>query len=220
MIEVSFYLLSFMALAMLSVLFRNYSSKQKATAFLSLAGWIAYLALLDHFNILRSFDFPPRIPVLVVIPAIATIIILVNRKSLLEALTVNPLYLPIALQSFRILVELLIYATYQKGIFPQRATFEGLNFDIVVGISSLLVARAVHKGVISTQGILLWNIASLSILSVTAYSFISTYYFTDFLSAGGSNQFVELPYLLLASVLLPVAVFLHAFSIKQALRKA
>lgn len=132
-----------------------------------------------------------------------------------SAFTNNPPYLPIALQSFRIFVELLIYATYLKGIFPQRATFEGLNFDILVGISALFVSAAAYKGIIKNRAMLIWNLVSLCILFVTVYSFISTYYFTDFASSGSAYQFVEMPYLLLASVLLPVAIFLYAFSIKQ-----
>ncbi|MDW3192982.1 MAG: hypothetical protein R8G66_11480 [Cytophagales bacterium] len=220
MVEVSFYLLSVTALAMLFVLFRSYPSSKKLTILLVMIGWIAYLVLLDRSDVLKNFDMPPRIPVLVVFPALIAMVILVNRNVLQEALKRSPLYIPILLQSFRILVELLIYATYQKGIFPQRATFEGLNFDILVGISALFMGIAIHKRLVEARGILIWNIASLTILSVTVYSFISTYYFTDFLSIGGRYQFVEFPYLLLASVLLPVALFLHVFSLKQVIGKS
>lgn len=216
MVEISFYLLSILAVAMLFLLFRSYPLKNVA---LSLGGgvaiWISYLILLHQIGILRDFALPPKVPLLVVIPAILVIILLVNRNFVKGALQSTPLHIPIALQSFRILVELLIYATYLQGIFPKRATFEGLNFDILVGISAIFISFAVFKGLIKNTGILIWNLVSLCILLLTVYSFISSYYFSDFENSGLGYQFVEFPYLLLASVLLPIAIFLHAFSIKQ-----
>ncbi len=218
MVEVSFYLLSFVATAMLLLLFRGYPPG-KVVIWLSfgMAMWLMYLLALDQLGALRSFDMPPRIPLLVVFPAITIILIAVNRKFMRQALENTPLYLPIALQSFRILVELLIYATYQQGTFPQRATFEGLNFDILVGISAILASVAIARNLLKRQGILIWNIASMSILSLTVYSFISTYYFTDFGTSAIGFDFVQFPYLLLASVLLPIAIFLHVFSLRQIL---
>lgn len=218
MVEISFYLLSFVAVAMLWLLFRSYPSSKVALSICGgLAIWISYLILLNQTGILRDFDLPPKVPVLVVLPAILLIILLVNKKFMKHAFQNTPTHVPVALQSFRIFVELLIYATYLKGIFPQKATFEGMNFDVLVGISSIFISFAVAKGAIKNTGILIWNVASICILLLTVYSFISTYYFSDFVASGLGYQFVELPYLLLASVLLPVAIFLHVFSIQQVL---
>lgn len=217
MVEISFYLLSCIAVAMLLLLFRSYPSGKITIGVLGLVLWIVYLIILEQSGVLKDFGLPPRIPLLVVIPAIALIILLVNHKFMKGALENTPLYIPIALQSFRIFVELLIYATYLNGIFPQRATFAGLNYGILVGISAIFIATAAYKGVIKARGIVIWNLASLCILSVTVYAFISIYYFTDFAASGQGYKFVEFPYLLLTSVLLPIAIFLHAFSIKQVL---
>lgn len=218
MVEISFYVLSFVAVAMLSLLFRSYTVKKVALSLCGgLAIWIFYLSLLNQTGILRDFELPPKVPVLVILPAILLIIWLVNSNFMKEALLSTAPHVPIALQSFRIFVELLIYATYLKGIFPQKATFEGMNFDILVGISSLFISYAVFKGVIKIPGILIWNLISLGILLITVYSFVSTYYFSEFVNSGLGYKFVEFPYVLLAAVLLPVAIFLHAFSIKQVL---
>jgi hypothetical protein len=58
---------------------------------------------------------------------------------------------------------------------------------------------------------------SLLVLALTVYSFVSTYYFTDYVTLTGKMEFVQFPYLLLASVLLPIAIFLHVFSMRQLL---
>lgn len=217
MVEIGFYSLSFLAVSMLLLLFKNYSFPQKAAwLYGGFALWLGYLMILDRAKILQDFGLPPRIPILVVIPIISLVIFFINRRSIRKALT-TPLYVPIALQSFRIIVELLIYATFLKGIFPEKATFDGLNFDILVGFSAIFISWGVVKGIITPRGILIWNIAGLLVLTLTVYSFISSFYVDGFISADSPFRFVQFPYLLLASVLLPIAVGLHAFSIKQVL---
>jgi hypothetical protein len=220
MVEKSFYLLSFLAVAMLLLLFRSYSLK-KVTISLScgLTIWISYLILLTDIGILRDLELPPKVPILVVIPAILFIFFLVNRNLMKDAYQNTATHIPIALQFFRVFVELLIYATYIEGIFPQKVTFEGMNFDVLVGISSIFVSVAVFKGKIKNNGILIWNLVSLAVLLLTIYSFISSYYFSSFAASGLGYDFVEFPYILLASVLLPIAIFLHFFSIKQVLTR-
>ncbi len=220
MVELSFYLLSIAAISMLLLLFRGYSFLKVLIGFsIIIILWGSYLAILDQSEVLKNFEVPPRVPLMIVFPVIIAIILLVNSKFMTGAVQNTPLYVPVVLQSFRIFVELLIYATYLKGIFPQRATFEGLNFDILVGISATFMSIGILKGYLKNRAVLIWNIVAICILSVTVYSFISTYYFTDFADSGLGSKFVEIPYLLLASVLLPIAIFLHAFSIKQILEK-
>ncbi len=217
MVPVSFYLLSLLAIAMLLFLFRR-DRKIISRLLTGLLIWFVYLIILAQTDVLKNFELPPRIPLLVVIPATVLLLILVNSQLMKQTIRNTPLFLPIVLQSFRVLVELLIYATYQKSVFPKRATFEGLNFDILVGLSAIVVGVAVAKGLIRRRGILLWNIAAMCILALTVYSFISAYYWSDFGASAVRLRFVEFPYLLLPSVLLPTAIFLHIFSLKQVTR--
>lgn len=179
------------------------------------AVWLAYVFLLSQSGLLLSFSLPPKIPLFIVAPAVVAITIITGTKGFRHLLESTPVSLPIYLQSFRIVVELLIYGAFLNGVFPQKATFEGLNFDILVGLSAPVAGYLYQRRRLSDMGLLVWNVVSLIILSVTVYSFISTYYFTDYVRTVGNTNFVQMPYLLLASVLLPVAVFLHIFSLRQ-----
>ena len=179
--------------------------------------WLSFLSLMSFTGFFEDFQsLPPRM-LIAIVPPLLLILILLKSKRFAALLKRIPTSWLIYIQSFRIPMELVLWLGYLGGFIPFQMTFEGLNFDILVGISALFMGLAVHKKLVEARGILIWNIASLAILSVTVYAFISTYYLTDFLSLGGSIQFVEFPYLLLASVLLPVALFLHAFSLKQVL---
>lgn len=188
------------------------------TVFLAaVLGWIGYIVVLSSRGVLNDFGLPPRVPLLIVIPAITAIVFVTGKSSFKNILVNTRLHLPVYLQSFRIFVELLIYGAFLEGVFPEQATMNGLNFDILVGISAPVIGLLIQYNKIRVKALIVWNIIALVILAVTVYSFISTYYFTDYLSRIGSNKsFVDFPYLLLPSVLLPVAIFLHVISIRQA----
>lgn len=220
MVQFGFYVWATVAVFMVFFVLKNASHTQKVISrYLAFCVfWITYIASISYSGILDNFSLPPRVPLMVVIPITLGIIWLVSRKSFESILFNTPIHIPILLQSFRIIVELLIFGAYLNGVFPKRATFEGLNYDILVGFSALLIGFLVWKNKLSIKIILFWNIVSLCILSLTAYSFISSYYFMS-LSANINYDFVKFPYILLASVLLPIAIFLHAFSIKQTLLK-
>jgi len=204
-------------LALIFVIKNHIAPRKSIAGYLTICAiWLVYLFLLSTTGVLDNFGLPPRVALFVVVPAVAGIIFLSGRKSFQVILQQKSLHLPVYLQSFRIIVELLIYGAFLQGVFPERATFNGMNYDILVGISSLIMGAMVQRGKIKPIGLLIWNAVSLLILSVTAYSFISTYYFTDFLATNkGGSAFVDFPYLFLAAVLLPAAVFLHVFSLRQ-----
>ncbi len=222
MIQAGFYTLTGAVLLALIFVIKNHIAPRKSIAgYLTICAiWIVYLSLLSATGVLDNFGLPPRVVLLIVMPAVAGIILLSGRKSFRVILQQTSLHFPVYLQSFRIIVELLIYGAFLQGVFPERATFKGLNYDILVGISSLIMGILVQRRKVGAIGLLIWNAVSLLILSVTAYSFISTYYFTDFLGTNkGGRSFVDFPYLFLAAVLLPAAVFLHVFSLRQVIGK-
>ena len=217
MVQSGFYALATVALAMIFYLLHY--DRQKKSLVLSyttvLTAWIVYVVVIAGTGVLADFSLPPRLPLLIVIPAIVGCILLTGRKNFREVLDQTPPYVPVYLQSFRILVEFLIYGAFLQGVFPERATFSGINYDIIVGASAPVVGFLIQRGKISYKGLLVWNVIAISILTVTVYAFISTYYFTDYIAVVRNTDFTKLPYLLLAAVLLPVAVFLHIFSIRQ-----
>lgn len=221
MVQLGFYLLSLASLLMLWTIFRHAEQSKRFAKwyFVFCLGWLIYLVIIQKLGLLENFDLPPRMPLLIVIPIVLFIVWVTSNRSFRTLLSQTPLHLPIFLQSFRIAVELLIYGAYLKGVFPKTATFEGINYDILVGISAPIVGVLVLLGKIDKKAVLIWNIAALLILSLTVYSFISTYYFTDYLVTTGTKEFAKFPYLLLASVLLPTAIFLHVLSLRQVLQK-
>ncbi|MFN3667417.1 MAG: hypothetical protein ACK4S0_14725 [Sediminibacterium sp.] len=216
-VKIGFYALSVVVFLMVIALLRYAENPKKQIRDYLLIGffWLIYLLLISKAGVLNNFGLPPRVPLLLVFPTVIASIVFTGRKSFRNILEQVPLHLPVFFTSFRIFVEVLIYGAYLNGVFPQRVTFEGLNYDIFVGLSALPVGAFLVKKKLPLQALWLWNIISLMVLAITVYAFVSTYYFTDHLPSTSKTAFVQFPYLLLASVLLPIAVFLHVFSLRQ-----
>ncbi len=217
MISLGFYIWPLVALSLVAYVLRFAQyPKRMLLSFLALVVlWLGYIALLVQSGILSDVSFPPKVPVLIIVPMVLGIVFITGTRSFVPILNRTPLYLPVYMQCFRIVVELLIYGGYKEGIIPQRATFEGWNVDVLVGISAIVVAYLVQKGKLGTKGLRSWNIISLLILTLTAFSFVYSYYFTDFSLTEKAELFGQFPYILLASVMLPIAIFLHVFSLRQ-----
>ena len=67
------------------------------------------------------------------------------------------------LQAFRIFVELILWRGYRLGVLPVQMTFEGRNFDILVGLSAPLMGwlwTRTHKRYVA----LAWNFIGLVLL--------------------------------------------------------
>ena len=179
--------------------------------------WLAYVSVVYESGLARDFSLPPRVPLLIILPAFVLIIWGTGRPRFRPFISGTPPHVFVYIQAFRVLVEVLIYGAFLIKVFPRRTTFEGLNFDILVGISALFVGWAVQKGRMGRRGILIWNIAALAVLSLTGFSFITAYFFLEFPAGVDQLAFTRLPYWLLPAVLLPCAVFYHVLSIRQQL---
>ena len=214
MIQSGFIALS--AVTVLTIFYLILAHKKAAfqfTCFILL--WLLYLVLLERSALLETFDLPPRLPLFVIVPVVFIMFRYTGSKGFSGILHQLPLHLPILLQSFRIMVELLIFGAFSEGIFSQRVTFEGLNFDVLSGITALITGVLIKKHLAEIKLILAWNIFSIIILSVTVYAFISTYYSPEYRNISSNFALVRWPYLLLPSILLPAAVFMHFISLRQ-----
>ncbi len=183
--------------------------------------WLAYLTILSQTGILRDLNLPPKFPLLVFLPLVIGMIVFYNRKKNSAILHSIPRSWPIYFQSFRIAVEVLILLTYFEGILPQSATFEGYNFDVVMGLSAPIMGMYVTKHPHRKAIQYVWNILGICMVLFVAFIVASSIYFPIIWNSETplvDLRFLEMPYLLLAGYLAPMAIFVHVLSLTQ-LRK-
>jgi len=233
MLEISYVLLSLlMAIIIIAGCYKagkNYfEDKRKLNSnttkvALFLVGLIAYLSILSFTKLLTDFGFPPRFPIFLVIPLLVFSIYFYFKNRNNGFIQSIPLHWTAFYQSFRILVEFLILYTFLKGIMPKEATFEGYNFDIIMGITALPIGLLIYKTGRKYKTLLrVWNVVGiLMVLFVAIIVAISTYQpqILGYTEPTVKIEFMQLPYLLLAGFLAPSAIFIHLISLIQLNKK-
>lgn len=193
---------------------------QRISAFTLL--WVVYLVTLSSTGIIHDFELPPKMPLFVVLPALFIITFLLTRPATGKLLENAPLHLLIGFQSFRIIVELIIWLAFRNDLIPLEATFEGYNYDILVGITAIPIAFYAYKGKVSRGILMFWNVAGLIILANTVRVFVLSAFFPDLIGAESSSVdvlFVTPPLLFIAGIYMPLAVLLHGMTIKKLIAK-
>lgn len=196
--------------------------KEKGTAFKLLARsiclWLIYIIVLSASGIMQSLSFPPRFPIFVVLPLLSLYVLFGYRFKEEESLKKIPLYLPIVLQSFRIAVEFLLLYTYYKGYIPKSATFEGLNFDIVIGLSAPFIAYFFAFNKSRFLVLKLWNVLGVLTIVFVVFLIGSSLYFPSVWGLEEATvklEFLTLPFIFIPTILAPAGIFLHIFSLIQ-----
>lgn len=186
----------------------------RVTAFIF--AWIMLVGLLAIRGFFSNFSqLPPR-PMFVILLPLPFIIWAAYSPAGTALLRVCPPYWLIAMQSFRIIVELLLWRAVVLQLLPVAMSFEGNNFDIVSGILAIVVAvlirRKWSRGLVIAYNIiglgLLLNILVIAVLCMPT----PLRYFKD----GPPNTLVAtFPFIYLPAVLVVIAYAFHVFSLRQ-----
>jgi hypothetical protein len=188
----------------------------------SLIGWFIVVAALSLSGFIQDFtSLPPKFLIVIIIPLIA-IIIITFSKTLKEILGVIPPQHIIRLQVFRVFVELLLWFLFIKNVVPVQMTFEGRNFDVLAGLTSIIVAYLAYKNHLSKTVLVIWNVLCLGLLiNIVAIALLSAPTpFRVFMNEPANTIVAYFPVVLLPAFLVPLAYGLHFFSLRQLLLKS
>lgn len=183
--------------------------------------WVLYIIELSSSDFLADFSLPPKIVVFVILPAFVFTAIFFSLKRFNATIAAFPIALTVYYQTFRVVVELLILGLYKEGIGPELVTFEGRNFDILAGLTAPIIGYlAYNKKLISHKVVIVWNICGLLLLANIVFIFQTVIIKPEmwgFNEVPVSLDFTRLPYIFIAAVFMPSAVFMHVFSIRKSL---
>ncbi|HEU5074840.1 MAG TPA: hypothetical protein VFU02_11710 [Polyangiaceae bacterium] len=111
-----------------------------AVGLAALALWLLLWGLVAHSGVLNVWDgFPPRAFPAIVALFVTNAWLAFSRvgRALAHGLSFRWL---IGFQVFRLPLELMLHRAMVEGLMPPQMSFEGLNFDIVTGVSAGLIA--------------------------------------------------------------------------------
>ncbi|HET7217659.1 MAG TPA: hypothetical protein VFJ02_06405 [Vicinamibacterales bacterium] len=121
-----------------------------------------------------------------------------------------PVWLLVLVQVFRFPLELAMHGMYERGVMPVQMSYSGMNFDIVTGLSALVVARLAASRRGGPRLVLVWNVLGVMLLAnVVTIAILSTPKFAYF-GAERLNVWVTYPpYVWLPAVMVLAALAGH-----------
>jgi hypothetical protein len=199
------------------------SKKKKfiTSIIVALVGWVVFVATWSFSGMLGDFSlFPLNMGPILVIPLIGTLVFTFS-KTFTEVLSHIPQHRLAYLQSFRIFVEILIWMLFVDNLLPVQMTFEGRNFDVISGITGIIIGYLSSRGKLSRTMLIIWNIACLGLLiNIVTIAILSMPVpFRVFMNEPSNTVVGQFPISLLPAMLVPLAYMLHFFSLRKLFKK-
>ncbi len=204
------------------VVWQFYKASNRSVWVLALlVGWMIVQSLLSLNGFyLNTTSLPPRF-LLALGPPVVLIICLHSvkfGKRFLETLKIEQLTL---LSIVRIPVEIVLYFLFIRGLVPEMMTFEGLNFDILSGLSAPILYYLVFiSKKLGTRALLIWNFICLALLvNIVTIAILSAKTPLQVLAFDQPNIGVTIfPFIWLPSIVVPIVFTSHLASIRQLLK--
>jgi hypothetical protein len=184
----------------------------------AVAGWLALTAVLAERGFFDDFQsLPPRMLLALGLPLLTLLGLTFSRRVAPLLAAVPPLW-PVAAQTFRIPVEIVLWQLAVAGALPDLLTFHGRNVDILVGLTAPVVAYACFvRRAWPAWVARWWNWAGIVILlNVVVHAQLSAPTpWRIFETDPPTTVIADWPYIWLPAFLVPLAWLLHAVSLRQ-----
>lgn len=178
--------------------------------------WLFIVAILSLGQFFLAFDsMPPRFIIAVGVPIIAIVVLFINAKSR-EYIKRIPITTLTYIHIIRVPVEIVLWWLFLNEVIPISLTFEGVNYDILAGITAPFVAIfMVGLRSKSRIGAVLWNFAALVLLgNIVIRAILSAPLpFQQFAFDMPNIAVFYFPYIWLPAFVVPVVLFAHLASL-------
>jgi len=185
---------------------------------MALVGWLALTGMLADHGFFDDFQsMPPRL-LLALGPPLLTLLALTFSRRIAPLLAALPPAWPVAAQTFRIPVEIVLWRLAVAGVIPELLSFHGRNVDILVGLTAPVVAYACFvRRAWPARVAVWWNWAGIVILlNVVVHAQLSAPTPWRIFETDPPTTFIaDWPYIWLPDFLVPLAWLLHAVSLRQ-----
>jgi hypothetical protein len=174
------------------------------------AAWMAITYAAARVGLLHMWEPPTMGPVLVSMLAIG-IGVAISRLGKLMAVGI-PIAALVGFQGFRVIVELLLHRAYVEGLMPVQMSYAGRNFDIVSGVTAILLGAWLASGHRSRALVASWNVLGAALLAnIVVVALLSAPTpFRVFMNEPANVWITRAPWVWLPAVMVLAAVLGHA----------
>lgn len=206
---------------LVTMLFFYYATGKTILLTLLIALWSLLNMGLAYIGFYLDAKQYPFKFLMVLFPSIGMIVYALKEKNLSWIIKKRNLQVSTFTHVVRIPVEIcLLYLFYYKYV-PKIMTFEGWNFDILVGITAFLVGVLNLKKRLSRKFLLVWNIMGLILVSfILCIGIFSGDLPLQLLAFEQPNRAVlYFPFILLPATIVPIVVYIHLTDIFKILKE-
>lgn len=208
--------LLFIIITVSAIILLYFGSGKDKRLLLAAALWTAFTGILAFAGFFEDHHaLPPRM-LLAVLPPLPCLIWYCRKRSVRQ---LQPAWL-LAVHALRLPVELVLYYLFLQEKVPVIMTFKGWNFDILTGISAILllftgVTRSLKLKVRAL--FIAWNIAGLFFLAfIVSLAVLSAPLPIQRLAFDQPDvALLFFPYTWLPAVVVPVVLMAHILSLRS-----
>ncbi|MBE8715528.1 hypothetical protein [Sphingobacterium hungaricum] len=202
----------FLVLTFLSLLLIYWGTGSNKRVLIVLSFWQLIIGTLSFLTVFE--ENPTMFPFFLISTALITFLLLKGLKR--EKLNTNAL---LFVHVLRIPVEFVLLQLSFQGKIPTLMTFQGFNFDILIGLSALIIMgyQQILKRKISPKFLVAWNIAGIVfLLIIVSLAILSSPLPIQLLAFSQPNvALLEFPYSFLPTCIVPIVFMSHFLLIKQ-----
>lgn len=211
----------FITTALLAIILFAVATPSKIPTMVFLLLWSALFAIIGYTGFFTdTAQIPPRFIFMIGPAVLVTILFFITRKgrSIIDRMDLRALTL---VHVVRLPVEIILMLLAIYKTVPEEVTFEGRNFDIIMGLTALPMAWLIFKKNQSKKVLLWWNILGLILLmNVVIHGILALPFPFQQYSFGQPNvAMLHAPYLLLPGLIVPIVMFSHLAAIRLLLKK-
>jgi hypothetical protein len=129
------------------------------------AVWMALTWVAASSGLLQQWDRTPPPFLFVILGTVVLSVILAFGGVGARIAQHIPIWALVAIQSFRLPLEVAMHALAQRGIMPMQMSYSGRNFDIATGATAIVVAILVKQRYGGGRRLVAaWNVLGLALL--------------------------------------------------------
>jgi hypothetical protein len=211
----------FILIVIVTIVLFYFSNGKPKLATLLIIAWSLIQSGLAYTNFYQVLDSTPPRFAFVMIPIGILFIFALLPKQINRMIEKRNSILSTFLHTIRIPMEIVLFYLFTYKMLPELMTFEGRNFDILVGLSAPIIGFMMIRQKISKQGLLIWNIIGLCFISfIFVNGLLSAELpFQQFGFDQPNRAVTFFPYILLPAVVVPIVMYTHITDIIKLIRE-
>jgi hypothetical protein len=192
------------------------TARPTAVAAIAVVVWLAVTFGLAASGRLSFTSRPPTEGIVIAAGVALAFGVALSRVGLRIATGV-PLAALVGAQAFRFPLELIMHRAYAEGIMPVQMSYSGFNFDILTGLSAIVVALMLVRNPRSLVVVRIWNTAGIVLLAnVVTIAIVSAPTPLRLFHNEPANDWItRAPWVWLPTVFVVVAIMGHVLVLRR-----